>query len=174
MLDSSAASDSETKAVAASLADASSSNTSFRLVVGLFLVYALGLIVMAVSIANPVILNPRQIRNSPLIVQGKVTAIQNNKTSLEVETVFRGKNLLAVTGSPTIIVRDLGADQVSQGESWILPLTPVSVREYVVTPLTEPPQASQPGVKQSNLIYPADPTTIDNLKSRLSSSEISP
>ena len=146
------------------LPESGKSSWVFRAALLLFGSYAAFLIVLALSTANPILFSPRQLKNSPLIVRGKIEKIEDRGITFNVEELYRGKN-----APERLQLRGLDPKPLAEGQEWVLPLSIVGDQEFRVTPLSFDSQ-----MKQAPLIYPADPATIANLKSRLSSGELSP
>jgi hypothetical protein len=140
------------------------SSPLFWVVSILFLGYAILLIVLAILTSNPILFSPRQLQQSDLIVHGKVISIDEGGVTFHVEEVFRGENV-----PESIRVSSLNPESLAAGQEWLVPLRIVGSEEYRVTPLNSD-RRNQP----TALIYPADPSSIANLKSRLSSGELSP
>lgn len=116
------------------------------------------LIGLALFTSNPVVLNPDQIRKSSLVVTASLESSEQRGAALSIKKVWKG-----AAETDTVFVRDLSAAQLRGSDVWIFPLSPaVSSTDYVVTPRKHASAATKP------LVYPADPDTLNKLKSLLS------
>jgi len=127
-------------------------------VLTLAVLYCGFLIGLALFTSNPVVLNPYQIRSSSLIVSGMLESAGQRGVTIRIEKVWKGK-----ADSDTLFVRDLSAAHLEGSHVWIVPLRRVSPTDYVVTPRKNASSAAT-----HPLLYPADPDTLNKLKSLLS------
>jgi hypothetical protein len=115
------------------------------------------LIGVALFTSNPIVLNPHQIRTSSLIVSGSLESSEKRGVTIKIEEIWKGK-----ADTDAVFVRDLSAARFRGSDIWILPLSRVSPTEYSVTPGKNASATAKP------LLYPADPDTLNKLKSLLS------
>jgi hypothetical protein len=129
-------------------------------VITLAVLYCGSLIVLALFTSNPVVLNSVQIRTSSLVVSGTLDSSEDRGVTIKIKKIWKGE-----ASTDTLFVRDLSAAQLKGSEVWILPLSRSreSPTDYVVTPRKD---ASSAVTKP--LLYPADPVTLNKLKSLLS------
>lgn len=130
----------------------------FYPVVALTVLYCGSLIGLAIFTSNPVVLNPAQIDESSLIVSGVLDTSNENGVTIRVNEVLKGR-----IETETVVVKDPPASQLNEQTDWIFPLIRVSRTEYIVTPLKHSSPADP-----RKLVYPADPATLNKLKSLLS------
>lgn len=104
------------------------------------------------------VLNPVQIRESSLIVSGTLESSGKQGVTITIDQVWKGR-----AETEKVFVRDLSASRMKGSDVWIVPLKRASRTEYSVTPLKNASPASP-----HKLVYPANPETLNKLKSLLS------
>lgn len=83
---------------------------------GLFALYALSMIGLALATSNPVLINSRQVDQSKLVFVGEVQKVSGTEADFQVKELLKGD-----WDQETIVVKGFRPEQISQGEIWVIP-----------------------------------------------------